>query len=94
MKKSKSNVLEDLGLSPERTIVEKLKYEVHQKILEAISKNNLTPRQVEKIIDRPQSRVSELLNGKIAGMTLDLLITYLERLGGEVNLSCKFRKIA
>lgn len=91
---SKGNVLDDLGLTPELTAVEKLKYEAHKKILEAIKKNGLTPREVEKVLDRPQSRVSELLNGKIAGMTLDKLITYLDKLGGESQLKCKLAKIA
>ncbi|MCP4911802.1 MAG: XRE family transcriptional regulator [Oligoflexia bacterium] len=91
---SKGNVLNDLGLSSERTAVERLKFEVHCKILEAIKKNKLSPRDVEKILDKPQPRVSELLNGKIAKMTLDKLVSYLDQLGGEPQLKCKLTKIA
>ncbi len=90
---SKGNVLDDLGLDPQRTVVEKLKYEVHKNILKAIQKNKLSPKDIQKLIDKPQPRVSELLNGKIAQMSLDLLITYLDKLGGEPQFKCKLTKI-
>ena len=91
---SKGNAFDDLGLSPELTAVEKLKYEVHKSILEAAKKTKLSPREIEKLIDKPQPRVSELLNGKITKMTLDKLVSYLEKLGGEIELKVKTRKIA
>ena len=37
------------------------------------------------LVDIPQPRVSELLNGKISRMTADLLTKYLYRLGREVK---------
>jgi predicted XRE-type DNA-binding protein len=55
---------------------------------EGISKG-VTPRQLEKLLDVPQPRVSELLNGKISRMTADLLAKYLYRLGREVTMTTK-----
>jgi len=39
----------------------KLKADLHQDILKLIKKKKLTPRQLEKLFDIPQPRVSELL---------------------------------
>jgi predicted XRE-type DNA-binding protein len=60
--------------------------------MRAIEKQGLTPRQLEKVLDVPQPRVSELLRGKISRMTADLLAKYLYRLGREVDLKTKKRR--
>jgi predicted XRE-type DNA-binding protein len=41
------------------------------------------------VLDVPQPRVSELMNGKISRMTADLLAKYLYRLGREVEMKTK-----
>ena len=52
--------------------------------MRAIEKKRLL-RQLEKVLDLPQPRVSELLNGKISRMTAELLAKYLYRLGGSLR---------
>lgn len=89
-----AHVLDDLYLPKAVTAVEKIKYEIFRHIILAIEKKSLTAKEVQSILERPQPRVSELLNGKIAGMTIDMLITYVEKLGGEIDIKCKFKKIA
>jgi len=86
---TKGNVLDDLGLTSERSAVEKLKFQVHENILKIVEKKRLTPREIERIIDKQQPRVSELLRGKIAGISLDMLVKYAEKLGAEMELKLK-----
>jgi predicted XRE-type DNA-binding protein len=57
--------------------------------MRVIRRQKLTPRQLEKILDVPQPRVSDLVTGKISRMTADLLTKYLYRLGREVTLKTK-----
>jgi len=42
---------------------------------------------LESILDQPQLRISDLLNGKISKMSSAKLAGYLFRLGIEVNIS-------
>ena len=86
---SRGNVFEYLGFSPEEAAILRMKTQLHIEVMRAIEKKRLTPRQLEKVLDVPQPRVSELLNGKISRMTADLLAKYLYRLGREVEMTTK-----
>ena len=91
---SKGNVLDDLGFSPEMSAVVKMKSDLFDKITDIIEKRKITPRTLEKILDKPQPRVSELLSGKISKLSIEKLLEYLERLGGEVSIKVKIKKAA
>lgn len=86
---SRGNIFEDLGFPSEEASVMLLKASMHSEILKVIEKHKLTPRQLEKVLGVPQPRVSELIRGKISGMSLDLLSKYLFRLGREVKVTSK-----
>jgi predicted XRE-type DNA-binding protein len=86
---TRGNVFEDLGFSPEEAAILRMKTQLHIEIMRAIEKQKLTPRQLEKLLDVPQPRVSELTSGKISRMTADLLAKYLYRLGREVEMKTK-----
>jgi predicted XRE-type DNA-binding protein len=86
---SRGNVFEDIGFSPEEAAILRMKTQLHIEIMRAIENKGLTARQMEKVLDVPQPRVSELLNGKISRMTADLLAKYLYRLGREVEMKTK-----
>lgn len=86
---SRGNVFEDLGFSPEEAAILRMKTQLHIEIMRVIEQKRLTPRQLEKVLDVPQPRVSELVNGKISRMTADLLAKYLYRLGREVEMRTK-----
>ena len=86
---TRANVFEDLGFTAEEAAILQLKTQLHIEIMRAIRQQNLTPRQLEKVLGVPQPRVSELVNGKISRMTADLLTKYLYRLGREVSLKTK-----
>ncbi len=91
---SKGNVLGDLGFSSEMTAVVKMKSDLFNKVISIIQKRKYTSRQLEKLLDQPQPRVSELLNGKLSKLSIDRLLEYLECLGGQVSISVKVKKVA
>jgi predicted XRE-type DNA-binding protein len=78
---SKRNVIDDLGFSPEETVAIKLKASLHAEIIRLVEKRKLKSQQLEKILDQPQTRISELLNGKISKIRAEKLAGYLSRLG-------------
>ena len=89
---SKGNVLNDLGFSSEMTAVVKMKSDFFNKVISIIEKKKYTSRQLEKMFDKPQPRISELLNGKLSKLSIDKLLEYLECLGGQVSISVKVKK--
>jgi len=86
---TRGNVFEDLGFAAEEAAILQMKTQLHIEIMQAIRRQKLTPRQLEKVLGVPQPRVSELINGKISRMTADLLAKYLYRLGREVTMKTK-----
>jgi len=86
---SKGNVIDDLGFSPEEAAAIKLKASLHAEILRLVEKRKLKSRQLEKILDQPQPRISELLNGKISKVSAEKLVGYLSRLGVEIKVSTR-----
>jgi predicted XRE-type DNA-binding protein len=86
---SSGNVIDDLGFSPEEAAAIKLKASLHAEILRVVEKRKLKARQLEKILDQPQPRISELLGGKISKMSAEKLAGYLSRLGIEIKISAR-----
>jgi len=67
----------------------KLKADLHQDILKLIKKKKLTPRQLEKLFDIPQPRVSELLRGKLSLLSVSKLLYYANLLGARADVKLK-----
>ena len=86
---SKENVLDDLGFSPEERAALNLKIEIHNEIMKIIEKKKISPRELEAILKQPQSRVSELLTGKLSVMSAEKLVGYMWRLGVAIKVSSK-----
>ena len=86
---SKGNVLDDLGLSPEETAALKLKMDLHAEIIKTVQKKEFTPRELEKILNQPQPRVSELLRGKLSVMSAEKLAGYLSVLGVAIKVTSR-----
>lgn len=88
MKKT-SSVFKDLGFNESQSRLLIFKSELYNKVLDVVKKQKITPRQLEKILDVPQPRVSELLNGKFSSLSIEKLLSYLEKLGIETSVSFK-----
>ena len=83
---TQGNVFADLKFSSEEAAVMALKVQLHVEIMKVVMRKKLTSRQLEKLLDVPQPRVSELLNGKLSKMSSDKLAKYLYQLGRSVQV--------
>jgi predicted XRE-type DNA-binding protein len=77
----KSNLFEQIGFSREEAAALKMKAELHSQIIKRIKKQAYTQADVQKRLNEPQPRVSDLMTGKISKFSLETLITYAEALG-------------
>ncbi len=83
-------------MSEQERLELKLKADLHQDILKLIRKKKFTPRQLEKLFDIPQPRVSELLRGKLSLLSVSKLLYYAHLLGAhaDIRLKASGRRIA
>jgi predicted XRE-type DNA-binding protein len=86
---SRGSVLADLALDPQERLELQIKADLHQKVLQLIRAKRYTPRQLERVLDVPQPRVSELLNGKISVLSIPKLLMYASQLGAEIDIRLK-----
>lgn len=78
------SVLDDLGFSPEKAAVLKMKAEMHAALLRSAEK--YTQKELQGILKEPQPRVSEFLNGKIASVSFEKMAVYAFRLGTRPSI--------
>ncbi len=83
--KSSGNVFADLGLpsAPE----DMLKVNIAFAIASTLSKRNLTQAAAGEIIGVDQAKVSALLRGKLTGFSVERLVTFLLKLGRDVDIT-------
>lgn len=86
---SHRSILDDLDFSPEHRASLDIKIKFFNSILDYVKKHGLTPRQLEKVLDVSQPRVSELLRGKIGRMQIETLVKYASRLGLKTEVSLR-----
>lgn len=97
MAKQAKTAFEDLGFNQSESLAMQVKADIYRSILSRIDESGLTPRQLERTLNVPQPRVSELLNGKFSMMSIEKLLEYSSRLGAakaKMNLSFNRRKSA
>lgn len=87
--RTKGSVLNELNMSEQDRLELKLKADLHQDILKLIKRKKLTPRQLEKLFDIPQPRVSELLRGKLSLLSVSKLLYYAHLLGAQADVKLK-----
>ena len=99
MAKSKiteNTIFEDLGFSKEEAHGLKRRAECVVEIVRIVRENDYSQKALTQILDLTQSRVSDLLNGKISKFSLESLLDYLDLLGAapEIKTTVKHpRKI-
>lgn len=84
---SGGNVFADLGVP--RPTLALAKANLALRLCEAVRTRQLTTIQAGKILKLPPDKVSGLILGKVAGFTLDRLITLLNRLDLDVEIAVK-----
>lgn len=86
---TKGSVLDELAQDPAEKVELQIKANLHQQVIKLIKAKRYTPRQLEKILDVPQPRVSELLNGKISVLSIPKLLAYASLLGAQIEIRLK-----
>ena len=85
------NVFEDLGTShPKQSLARATLMSI---ITEEIRSRGLTQSQAGGILDLPQSKVSNLMNGKLGLFSLEHLCRMLKTLGNTVYITVRTSKI-
>jgi predicted XRE-type DNA-binding protein len=73
------NVFDDLGFPPKKAASLKLKASLHEKIMGRARR--FSQAELATILSESQPRVSDLMRGKLAKFSLEMLVFYGERLG-------------
>ena len=84
-----SDLAESLGLSAERGLVAEMKAKLTKEIIKAISKEELTHKEVSDLSGVPRSAVTGIINGSLQKVSIDRLIRILGTLGKTVELKVK-----
>ena len=90
--RTKGSVLNELNMSEQDRLELKLKAALHQDILKLIQKKKITPRQLEKLFDIPQPRVSELLRGKLSLLSVSRLLYFAHLLGAHADIKLRAKR--
>ena len=84
--------MDELGLDRQGALELKLKAALHQKILQLVKRRRHTARDLERILQIQQPRVSELMRGKISTLSVARLLLYADLLGAEAEVNLRRAK--
>ncbi|MBI2679127.1 MAG: XRE family transcriptional regulator [Candidatus Koribacter versatilis] len=82
---TRGNVLADLGFGEQEVLALELKMELVNGIVRLARQRRYSSRQLERLWDVPQPRVSEIMRGKVAGVSVRRLLWYIGKLGGSAT---------
>ncbi len=85
------SVFDELGFSRAESAALRMKADLLDSILSIVAKRSIKPRDLERLLDQPQPRVSELLRGKISSTSIEKLLDYLQRLGAITAVRVSFK---
>jgi predicted XRE-type DNA-binding protein len=89
---TKGDVFDDLGFTRAEASALKIKADLLDVILREIENRRYSQRQLVDLLDEYQPSVSNLLQGKIAKVSIEKLLCYSDRLNLRVILSTEARK--
>lgn len=94
MTRSTGNVFADLGFDKETAENLRLRADLMTELREVIQRKGLTQAQAARLFGVSQPRVSDLVRGKIALFTIDMLVNMLARAGKKVVSRTRRKKAA
>lgn len=92
--KSSGNVFKDLGFGDEEAANLLVRSDLMLQIKRIIKQRNWTQMQAAKALGVQQPRVSALFQGRIDVFSVDMLMSWLGRLGYDVHVTLKERDVA
>jgi len=87
--KSSGNVFEDLGFDTSEAENLKLRAQLMRELEKLIRDERLTQSDAAELLNIHQSRVSDLVRGKIDRFSIDTLVKLLARAGRQVEMTVK-----
>lgn len=81
-----NNVFEDLGFSPEESRILAVKAQLAALVVRIVDEKGLSQKKLAALWGVSQPRVSEVLTGKLALISIDRLLGFLGSLGCEVTI--------
>lgn len=87
VQESSGNVFEDLRLPGSDELLAKA--ELAARISAIIRGRHLTQREAARVLATTQPNVSNLMNGRLAGLSLERLVRYLNALDRDVEIVVK-----
>ena len=84
--KSSGNIFTDLGFPQTEAVNLKLRSQLMIELEKYIHEKRLTQAKAAKLLDIKQSRVSDLVRGKVERFSIDMLITLLSKIGYNVDI--------
>ena len=94
MTKSSGNVFSDLGFDDAEAENLKLRSQLMQELEALIRTKGLTQTEAAELLGIQQSRVSDLVRGKIDRFSIDTLVNLLAKAGRYVEVRVKRRRAA
>lgn len=83
------SVLDELGLDRQAALELKLKAALHLKILQLVRRRGCSARDLERVLQIQQPRVSELMRGKLSTLSVARLLLYADLLGAQAEVKLK-----
>jgi predicted XRE-type DNA-binding protein len=88
------NVFADLGFDRETAETLRIRADLMVELREFVRRKRLTQAQAAKLLGVSQPRISDLVRGKIALFTIDMLVNMLARAGRKVMVQTRRVKAA
>ena len=90
MIRKQKNVFEEIGFSRSESLSLLRKAELFEEVRSRVGDLDMTQAKVAKLLGITQPRVNALVKGKMSAFSIEMLLEFLDKLGGSV--SWKFKK--
>ena len=87
------NVFADMGFAPDKAASLLIRTDLTIAITERIKESGLTQKQTARLFGVTQPRVSDIVRGRVDRFSIDALVEMLTRLGVEVRLELRKRRV-
>ena len=94
MTRTEGNVFADLGFDKETAENLRIRADLMIELRDVIKRKALTQARAAKLFGVSQPRISDLVRGKIALFSIDMLVNMLARAGKKVVMQTKRAKAA
>jgi predicted XRE-type DNA-binding protein len=83
---SSGNVFLDVGLHESEAKLHKMRADLMVEIEKQLKAKRLTQTKAAEVLHVSQARISDLIRGKTEKFSLDMLVTFLNRMGKSVDI--------